>query len=315
MFNNPDCQVIALEEHYRDPILAPRDDTQSRSSKIADRLYDVGDLRLGLMDEAGIDIQVLSHGSPSTQKLKAGNAAEVARGVNDRLYEIVQRHPDRFRGFAAIPTAVPEAAADELERCVTDLGFVGTMIHGMTGGKFHDDRFFWPIYERAQALDVPVYFHPSKQHQGVVDAYYPDHPYLAQASWGYTIDTATQAIRMVVSGVFQEYPRLKVVLGHLGETLPFLLHRIDETLKRPGGERVAFRDIFTKHFYITTSGNFSTPALLCCLMEMGVDRILYSVDYPHVDNMPGTAWMKTVPLSAEDKQKILCGNARRLLKL
>lgn len=315
MFENPRCRVIALEEHYRDPILAPRISGTSRSNTIADRIYDVGEARIRMMDQAGIDIQVLSHGSPSTQELPAETAAEIAQGVNDRLFHIIQAQPDRFAGFAVIPTAAPEAAADELERCVRDLDFKGAMIHGMTGGIFHDDKRFWPIFDRAQRLDVPIYLHPSKQHKAVVEAYYPDHRYLSQASWGYTIETATQAIRMIVSGVFQEYPRLKVILGHLGETLPFLLHRIDETLKRPGSEPARFRETFSKNFYLTTSGNFSTPALMCSLMEMGVDRIMFSVDYPHVESLSGTDWMRSVPLCAEDKVKILSGNAERLLRL
>ncbi len=315
MFANPNCQVIALEEHYRDPILAPRGEGRSRDPLVTDRLYDVGEERIRLMDEADIDIQVLSHGSPSTQELSAEDGPEIARGVNDRLFETIQLRPDRLAGFAVIPTAAPEAAADELERCVKDLGFKGAMIHGMTDGQFHDDRKFWPIYQRAEALDVPIYFHPSAQHKAVVDAYYPDHTYLSRASWGYTVETATQAIRLVVGGVCEEYPRLKIVLGHLGETLPFLVERIDETLKRPGGAPLSFREIFTRNFYITTSGNFSTPALLCCIMELGIDRIMFSVDYPHADNLAGTEWMKGVPLCAEDKEKILSGNAKRLLKM
>jgi predicted TIM-barrel fold metal-dependent hydrolase len=129
------------------------------------------------------------------------------------------------------------------------------------------------------------------------------------------VETATLGIRLVLSGVFEKHPKLKIVLGHLGETLPFLVWRIDQALKRPGGKPMSFRDIFCNNYYITTSGNFSTPALLCCVMEMGVDHILYAVDWPFVANPPGTAWMETVPLSDEDRTKILCGNAKRLLQM
>jgi 2,3-dihydroxybenzoate decarboxylase len=152
----------------------------------------------------------------------------------------------------------------------------------------------------------------------VIDAYLKDYveqyPNFVRAAWGFTMETATQGIRLVLSGVFDQYPRLKIILGHLGEGLPFLLWRIDHTLARDG-RMTSFREQFCEHFWITTSGNFSHPALLCCVMEMGVDRILFSVDWPFVQNKPGTQWMKDVPLSAEDKAKILSGNAKRLLKM
>jgi 2,3-dihydroxybenzoate decarboxylase len=193
------------------------------------------------------------------------------------------------------------------------------MVHGPTNGVFFDDRRFWPIFERAQALDVPLYVHPATPHPAVVEAYYRDYmdryPGILTAAWGYTVEAATQAIRLVLSGVFDAYPRVKILLGHLGESLPFSLWRINQGLSRPGNNSLAFRDYFCEHFYITTSGNFSTPALLCSIMEMGVDRILFSIDWPFVANEPGTKWMEDLPLSAEDKAKILHGNAQRLLRL
>jgi 2,3-dihydroxybenzoate decarboxylase len=134
-------------------------------------------------------------------------------------------------------------------------------------------------------------------------------------AWGYTVECATQGIRLILSGVFDAYPRTKIIMGHLGESLPFSLWRIDQALSRPGNNSIAFRDYFCEHFWITTSGNFSTPALLCCIMEMGIDRILFSVDWPFVANTPGTAWMDGLPLSDEDKAKMLNGNARRLLHM
>ena len=155
--------------------------------------------------------------------------------------------------------------------------------------------------------------------QQVMDAYYKDYvkdfPAILNAAWGFTVETATQGIRLVLSGVFDAYPDLKIILGHMGEGLPFLLWRIDHALSRPGNRRIAFREQFSQHFYITTSGNFSTPALLCSMMELGVDRILFSVDWPFVQNVPGTKWMSELQLSAEDKTKILSGNAKRLLKM
>jgi 2,3-dihydroxybenzoate decarboxylase len=313
--------IIALEEHYVDPELTAHfsDMDATKAPPIAERLNDLGALRLREMDDAGIDLQVLSHGAPSTQKLDPETAVRLARRVNDRLHEAVNAHPDRFAGFAALPTPDPKAAADELERTVTRLGFKGAMVHGLTNGLFLDDKRFWPIFERAQALDVPLYLHPAVPHPAVIDAYYKDYakdfPMLIRAAWGVTVETATQGIRLVLSGVFDAYPRLKIILGHLGESLPFSLWRIDQALSREGSKLKSFRDAFCEHFYITTSGNFSDPALLCCIMEMGVDRILFSVDYPFVANAPGVQWMENLSLSAADKEKILSGNAKRLLRL
>jgi predicted TIM-barrel fold metal-dependent hydrolase len=312
--------VIALEEHYYDrELVATFDGPEGRAPETRRRLDDLGDLRIKEMDEAGIDVQVISHGAPSTQRLDAETAVRLACNVNDRLAQAIAEYPDRFAAFAALPTPDPKAAADELERTVTQLGFKGAMVHGLTNGVFFDDKRFWPIFERAQALDVPLYVHPAVPHSAVVEAYYQDYladfPTLRTAAWGFTVETATQGIRLVLSGVFDAYPDVKIILGHMGEGLPFLLWRIDHALSRPGNRSVSFREQFSQHFYITTSGNFSTPALLCSMMELGVDRILFSVDWPFVPNIPGTKWMNELQLSAEDKIKILSGNAKRLLKM
>jgi predicted TIM-barrel fold metal-dependent hydrolase len=314
-------QVIALEEHYFDAEVRTHVGglDATNAPRIVERLDDLGVLRLKEMDEAGIDIQVLSHANPSLQKLDAATAVPLARRVNDRLNEAVQRHPDRFSAFAALPTADPKAAADELERTVNRLGFKGAMIHGATNGVFHDDKRFWPIYERAEALDVPLYMHPGIPQPAIIETYYKEYyqkyPNLLRAAWGFTVETATQAIRMILGGVFEAHPRLKIILGHLGEGLPFYLWRINMGLTRDGAGPTWFRDTFCEHFWITTSGFFSDPALLCCVMEMGIDRILFSIDYPFVENPPGAKWLETLPLSAEDKAKLLNGNVKRLLKM
>ena len=309
--------VIALEEHYLDPEVK-RFGGPGAGRDIVERLDDLGALRLKEMDESGIDLQVLSHSIPGLQAVDAATGVPLARRVNDRLDAAVRAHPDRFAGFAVLPTADPRAAADELERAVTKLGFKGAMVNGLTGGLFHDDERFWPIYERAQALDVPIYIHPALPQQSVIEAYYKGytekHPGILRAAWGFTVETATQGIRFVLSGVFDAYPGLKIILGHMGEGLPFYLWRISHGLRSSMSEKT-FRDVFCEHFWITTSGFFSDPALICCMMEMGIDRILFSVDYPFMDNPPGAEWIKTLPLSAEDREKLLNGNARRLLKL
>jgi predicted TIM-barrel fold metal-dependent hydrolase len=317
----PTCPVIAIEEHYWDSELTKHYTgiEAARGGDIDERLYDLGKLRLKEMDEAGIDIQVISHGAPSTQKLPAEIAVDLTAEVNDRLAKACAANPKRFAAFAALPTANPEAAADELERAVTELGFKGAMVHGMANGEFLDRKKFWPIFARAEKLDVPVYLHPSLPNAQVMEVYYQDYvkdfPLVVRPAWGFTVETATQAIRLILSGIFDAHPNLKIILGHLGETLPFLLWRIDAALKRPGQKPMSFRDIFCKNFYVTTSGFFSDPALLCCAMEMGVDRILFAVDWPFVMNGPAMDWIKDVPLSEADKAKILSGNALKILKM
>jgi predicted TIM-barrel fold metal-dependent hydrolase len=321
MFKKPHCPVIAIEEHYWDEELEKTyvGGEAGRPGEQAKRLHDFGALRIKEMDEAGIDIQVLSHGAPSAQKLPAETAAALTQRVNDRLHAVVTANPKRFAAFAALPTAVPEAAADELERATKQLGFKGAMLHGLANGTFLDDKKFWPIFARAEQLDVPIYLHPSQPHPDVARIYYQDYvkdfPMVARPAWGYTVETATLAIRLVLSGVFEKHPKLKIILGHLGETLPFLVWRIDQALSRPGNKSMSFRDIFCGNFYITTSGNFSNPALLCCVMELGIDHILFAVDWPFVMNPPAMEWMQTVPLCDEDKAKILSGNAKRLLRM
>jgi predicted TIM-barrel fold metal-dependent hydrolase len=312
-------QVIAIEEHFWDPELVKhvKGGDVLRAPELEKRLYDLGEIRIKEMDEAGIDIQVLSHGAPGGQKLPDDIALELARGVNDRLQAAIKLHPTRFAGFAMVPTNDPRKGADELERCITKLGFKGAMLHGLANGVFLDDKRFWPIYERAEALDVPVYFHPSFPQQAVIDAYYKEYvesvPTILSAGWGFTVETATTALRLVLSGLFQHCPKLKVILGHLGEGIPFLMARMDEALSRQA--KVDFRATFSSHFSVTTSGFFSNPALLCCVQELGIDRILFSVDWPFVKNTVATDWVKTVPLCHEDQVKLLSGNARRLLKM
>jgi len=323
MPDNARPRVVALEEHYQDLELvkhyAPGDGT--RNPQIIARLEDLGEERLKAMDDAGVDLQVLSHAQPSTQKFDPETAVRLAREANDRLHRSIQANPQRFAAFGILPTPDPKAAAEELERIVTKLDFKGAMVHGLTHGRFLDEKQFWPIFERAQALDVPIYLHPGKPSDVVIDAYYKDYakdyPHILGAGWGYTVEAATQAVRLVLSGALDAYPKLKFILGHFGEGLPFLLWRIDYSFSRPGNKPgLKFRDLFTEHFYVTTSGNFSDTALLCTVQEMGVDRILFSIDYPFVPNEPNWInWLHRVALSADDRAKIMGGNAERLLKL
>ena len=322
-------RVIAIEEHFLDPevkAVMAANGMRPLGPEIGRRLDDGGALHIKEMDEAGIDMQVLSHSPPGTQWLDAATAVSMTRGVNDRLKLWVDRDPTRFAAFAALPTQEPDAAANELERCVDKLGFKGAMIYGLAAGQvFFDDKRFWPIFERAAALDVPIYLHPAPPHPTMVDIYLKDYladyPTIAGPAWGFGIETATAALRMVLSGVFDKYPNLKIILGHLGEGIPFQLHRMSESLshvgaasKRPNA-MTWFRDVFCDRFWITTSGNFSTPAVRCSMIEMGADRILYAVDWPFVMNQPGTDWIEELRISPDDRRKLLHGNAETLLKL
>jgi predicted TIM-barrel fold metal-dependent hydrolase len=311
---NAAVKVVALEEHFwidelREPHLG------TSHAKWSTGLGDLADLRLREMDAARIDVQVISHCPPAAQNLPPSDAVRLARRANDVLHEAVLRHRDRFAAFAILPTPDPKAAADELTRTVEQLGFKGAMIHGLTHGRFSDEKPFWPIYERAQALDVPIYLHPSTPHPAVADVYYKGYPSMMAAGWGYTAETAAHAIRLVMSGLFDAYPRLAIIVGHLGESLPFSLWRCDQALSRSGTMPRRFQDYFRDHFYLTTSGNFSYPALLCSIMEMGVDRIMFSVDWPYASNTEARDFIDGVPLAPGDKVKILGENATRLLRL
>jgi predicted TIM-barrel fold metal-dependent hydrolase len=321
MMRKPACPIITLEEHYSDDEMASHFPAggASRDSHMMDRLRDLGERRIREMDEAGVDIQVISHNAPSGQALPPEIAVEVCRKVNDRLHEGVLAHPTRFAAFAALPTADSAGAADELERTVTKLGFKGAMVYGLPGGDFLDHKRYWPIFERAVKLDVPIYLHPSTVKPAVMGAYYQDYakdfPMFARPAWGFAVETGTLAIRLVLSGLFEAYPRLKIMMGHLGESVPFQVWRVDQALSRPGQKSMNFREIFCNNFYVTTSGFFSTAALMCCIMEMGAEHVMFSVDWPAVDNQPGTQWLETLPLSNADKIKIAGGNAKRLLRL
>ena len=223
--------------------------------------------------------------------------------------------PTALPEFATLPTSDPPAAARELERTVKTLGFCGAMVHGSSRGEFLDRRPFWPIFESAAALDVPIYLHPCTPHPAVFDVYYKDHPSLARAGLGFTVEIAVQAMRLVVSGVFDEFPRLKIILGHLGEALPYLLWRANDTLSRNAKLQRSVREYFTEHFYITTSGNFSPPALQCCIAELGVEHVLFAVDWPFQPNGAAVKFIETAPLDAHGRELIFGGNAHRLLRI
>ena len=313
-------EIIAIEEHYIDPILFKKKFSVSTPSAIGKKLLDLGQDRINHMDKSGIDIQILSHNHPSVQNLDKKIALDHAQEVNNNLYESIIKFPDRFKGFASLPTQIPDQAADELERTILDLKFCGGMIHGMPHGKFLDEKFFWPIFERAQKLDVPIYIHPGFPHKNVIDTYYnkysETHPMILTAGWGFTFETATTAIRLILSGIFKHLPKLKIILGHMGEGIPFLLWRIHTSFAErgvPNIDKVDIRGVFNNNFYITTSGNFSNTALMASIMEIGIDKIIFAVDYPYNDSKRGVDWILKSPITDQNKNKICSLNARKLL--
>jgi uncharacterized protein len=318
-------RLISLEEHYRAPIIKqaggfdqPAPDTPL-GRRLA-KLDDLADVRLADMDAGGIDVQVLSHNAPATEQFSPTEAVALAHATNDYLAGAVAAHPRRLAAFATLPTPAPQAAADELERAVTTLGFKGALINGHTHGRFLDDRFFWPILERAQRLDVPIYLHPSEPPAAVRAAYYSGlAPQAAQilstTGWGWHVDTGLHALRLVIGGVFDEFPRLQLIIGHMGEALPFMLARSSRVLSQAGALAKPLEEYMAQNFHFTTSGLFTHPPLLCLLLVLGSDRVMFSVDYPYASNEEGREFLLTAPISSADKQKIAHLNAERLLRL
>jgi predicted TIM-barrel fold metal-dependent hydrolase len=306
----PPPQVVTLEEHYSHPDLLgtiPR--------VLGEALLDLGERRLREMDEAGIDLQVLSHFPSGPQNLHPEMAIDLARQTNELIQRTIESHPGRFAAFAALPLTAPDAAVIELRRTVREFGFKGAMLHGRGAGIPLDDRRFWDIFAEAESLDVPIYLHPDVSPPPVAEAYYGQYPALLGPGWEYTVETATQALRLMLSGIFDTLPKLKILLGHLGESLPFSLVRCDANINRRASLKRPLQDYFHEHFWLTTAANFSNPALTCCLMEMGVDRILFSIDWPFAANVAGRKFIDAAPISVHDRVKILGANAVALLRL
>jgi len=323
-------KTIAIEEHFITPMYREKVAANefrnfylsSRSEQIGHDIVeqnaDLGAKRLAHMDAAGVDVQVLSFGSPGPQGFGAEVAIPMARDANDRAHETVKAHPDRFAAFAALPTADPLASARELERCVTQLGCKGAMIHGHTQGSFLDERKYWPIFEVAQALDVPIYLHPTLAHPAALESYFKGYEELARAGWGFAIDTSCHFLRIVFAGVFDAYPRLKIILGHLGEGLPFAMHRLNDHTARAAARRGLKRqpiEYLRDNLLVTTSGNWYEPAFLCTLLALGADKILFAVDWPYEANTTGIGFLKKLSISDADREKIAHGNAERILRM
>ena len=317
-------RIITIEEHFlAEAVLEAMHKSQSGRGgiRLEAELADLTTTRLKAMDEAGIDVQVISHGISAALTSTDDESVRLAIDANDQLAHTIASHPTRFAGFATLPMAHPQAAADELERAVKSLGFVGAMINGTTNGHFLDDPMFMPILERAVALNVPIYIHPAEPPKAVWDAYYTGFDpavnfTLATSGWGWHSEVGIHSLRMILAGVFDRLPDLQIIIGHMGEMIPFMFARISNTfgpvvknLQHPVPE------YFLRNFYFTTSGFFTEPPLLLTLQIMGADRILFSVDYPYSTNEQGRVFLDNASLSPADKEKISHLNAERLLKL
>jgi uncharacterized protein len=323
-------RVVALEEHFSIPALIRQID----SGAIAKRgfpvgrwkgpdkqLADLGAGRLGDMNQAGITVQVLSASGPGADLVDGAEGIALARAMNDALAGTIQEHPDRFAGFAHLPMRDPQAAADELERAMRELGFCGAMINGMTQDCFLDDKRFDPILSRAEQLDAPIYLHPNLPPEAVRKAYFEGLPgitgfLLSAPAWGWHSELALHVLRLVISGTFDRHPRLKLIIGHMGEGLPAMMARCDQIFE--GNVSHLTRSVSSTildQVSVTTSGLFTRPPFEVALAVFGIDRILFSVDYPYSSNTHGHQFLEALALPMIDLEKLAHGNADRILKL
>ena len=318
---------IALEEHFA--IAETLGDSrgylpEETWTELRERALDFHDRRLREMDSHGIELMILSLNAPAIQAIAdPARAVEVARKANDHLAEQVSKRPDRFQGFAALPMQDPEQAARELERCVRDFGFRGALVNGFSqvGDKvaYYDLPQYRSFWEVVQRLDVPFYLHPRNPLLAHAQIY-EGHPWLMGPTWAFAQETAVHALRLMGSGLFDAYPRLKIILGHLGEGLPYNMWRVDHCNgwvtgrhKYPAEKKIA--DYFYENFYVTTSGNFHTQTLLGAVLELGADKVLFSVDWPFENVNHAAGWFDAVPISDADRCKIGRTNAVKLFKL
>jgi predicted TIM-barrel fold metal-dependent hydrolase len=274
------------------------------------------------MDEAGISLQILSMSGPGAELLPGTEGIMLARDYNDRLQQLALNHPGRFGGFCHLPMAEPEAAADELERGVRELGLKGALINGTSRGLFLDDPMFDPLLERAAALEVPLYLHPSLPPETVLEGYYaglPGHSgfLLAGPGFGWHAETAVHVLRLVLGGAFDRHPGLKVVIGHMGEGLATMMSRLDEVFDSFAQNNLSagVGDTIRSKVWVTMSGFFSQTPFEAALSAFGADRLLFSVDYPFSANARATAFLRSLRLSPWDLAKIAHENAEQLLSL
>jgi len=281
------------------------------------KLLDWGAGRLKDMDEAGIDIQILSLVSPGIQVFDAAAATAMAKKINNELFELTRQHPNRFSGMATLAPQDPKEAAAELKRSVKELGFKGGLINSHTKGEYLDDKKYWGILEAAEQLDVPIYIHPRGPSPEMIKPFLA-YPALSSAILGFCAEVSLHALRMIFGGVFDTFPKLKIILGHLGEALPYWMWRIDNHwLRGPGGKRLKRKpsEYIRDNFFITTSGMCWYPALLCASLALGTDKILFACDYPMESAQETASFMASAPIAEADKEKIFYLNAEKLFGL
>jgi predicted TIM-barrel fold metal-dependent hydrolase len=324
-------RIITLEDHFttlmaKELLPKPTPEQQHHRDEMNRRLgfdsdvelLDLGARRIAAMDAAGIDFQVVSMTAPGCQGYEAAQSASLARDANDRMHEAVKAHPDRLGGFAALPTADPALAAKELERAVTKLGLKGALINGHTRGSYLDDRKYWGIFECAQSLDVPIYLHPTRPTPAVSKALFGEFEELAGAAWGFSADTGAHYLRLVFAGIFDAFPRLKLILGHNGEGLPFVMERLNAHTVMDAERRGLKKSplgYLREHLIVTNSGNFSVAAFMGMYLALGPDRIMFSVDWPYERNEEAMAFFHALPVGGADRAKIAHLNAERILGL
>lgn len=312
---------IALEEHFLAPgfeeywLKTVEDVDPKLYGQVLSRLKDFGELRLAAMDKAGIERSVLSLAGPGVQAERdVGKATRKAIEANDFLAGEIAKNPVRYSGLAHIALQDPVAAANELERCVKQLGFAGCMINGHTNGQYLDDPSLSPFWERAEALGTIVYLHPADPVSpfAVLDGYKG----LKRATWEWTLETGSHALRMVFGGLFDRFPKATLALGHLGETLPYLLWRFDSRARLYGIKlKRQPSDYIRENMVVTLSGMFSAEPLNCAIAALGAGRVMFSADYPFESAEEAGHFMDTVPLDEKLREQIAFSNARKILRL
>jgi 2,3-dihydroxybenzoate decarboxylase len=322
---NTTVKKIVLEEHFALP--ETLDDSEGYAAdglwpQLKRRLIDFDGERLDEMDKHQIAISVLSLNAPAVQGIpNAARATTLARKANDVLAERISRHPNRFAGLAALPMQDPDAASNELNRCVRKLGFVGALVNGFSQigdtALYYDHPRYLSFWATVEDLDVPFYLHPRDPLPSRTRDY-DDHPWFEGPAWAFGVETAMHALRLMGSGLFDRYPRIQIILGHLGEGLPYSVWRLDQRLKKaprgfPAQKTIA--EYLSSNFYLTTAGNFRTQTLINAILEVGSDRILFSIDYPFQDIGKAAIWLDNASISERDRIKIGALNAINLLKL
>jgi predicted TIM-barrel fold metal-dependent hydrolase len=300
-------------------------------------IYDLGEARIAAMDAAGIDVQILSYATPSAERLDPSISRGLTKEANDTLAAAVSKHPDRFLGFATLPMLDPAAAARELERTVRDLGFVGALINGHVNGRYLDDKFFWPVFECAEVLGVPIYMHIQIPPKPVVDAYYGGFApevaaFLSIAGSGWHIDNGVHCLRLILGGLFDRFPALQIIVGHNLEILSWMAWRADYSFPsgKNGGLKRTIKEYLRQNFYggilageyvgqepgaMDKSWSLSHQAYLSMANTIGIDRVLFTTDYPYGTLKAARQYFDQMPINVNDKEKIAHLNAERLLGL